>query len=55
MKTTRLFILLVVFSTTVIAQKKPKIKGDKEVVTTTNILEKEFNTPGVSRTSLVPQ
>ena len=36
-------IILVMFSLTVTAQKKPKIKGDKDVITTNNIIEKGFN------------
>ena len=36
-------IILILFSTLVFAQKKQKIKGDKEVVTTTITMEKGFN------------
>ena len=36
-------VILVVFTLTVSAQKKPKIKGDKDVLTTTHLIEKGFN------------
>lgn len=36
-------MILVLFTLTATAQKKPKIKGDKDVVTTTNAIEKGFN------------
>ena len=36
-------LVLILFSTMVFAQKKQKIKGDKDVVTTTNTMQKGFN------------
>ena len=43
MKKTTLFILFVSISIFTFAQKKPKIKGDKNVTTITKVLTEEFN------------
>ena len=44
MKNIILILVLSIFSLNSFAQKKPKIKGDKNVVTTTNNILKGFNT-----------
>lgn len=43
MKKYTLLVLLLIISTTTFAQKKDKIKGDKNVTTVTNGFEKEFD------------
>ncbi len=43
MKNVTLFILLMLISVFTYAQKKPKIKGDKNVTTITKVLTEEFN------------
>lgn len=43
MKKLILLFALTIFSFTSFAQKKPKIKGDKNVITTTNNISREFN------------
>lgn len=44
MKNILYIALLIITSNTILAQKKVKIKGNKEVITTIHSLEKEFNT-----------